>query len=123
MLRGGQSTVDFDAADICHLYVTTMKTINFRDDIPSIPLHNFEDHYKLVFDLISMQNATENFQYPKLIGEPRRLELKFTFPLEHVTALNVLGKRLSSTLFLERLLKMDNAALQQKLNRILLLKY
>ena len=33
-LRGGQPIVDFDAADNCRLYVTTMKAMNFQDDIP-----------------------------------------------------------------------------------------
>ena len=33
-LRGGQAIVDFDAADNCRLYVTTMKAMNFQDDIP-----------------------------------------------------------------------------------------
>ena len=61
ILRGGQPFVHFDAADNCRLYVTTMKAINFQIDIPSIPIDNFKDHYYvLVFDLISMQDATEN---------------------------------------------------------------
>ena len=34
ILRGGQPIVDFDATDNCRLYVTTMKAMNFRDDIP-----------------------------------------------------------------------------------------
>ena len=83
ILRGCQPIVDFDAADICRLYVTTMKAMNFQDDIPSIPIDNFKDHYVLVFDLTSMQDATENCHYPELVGEPLRLELNFTFPLEH----------------------------------------
>ena len=95
-LRGGQPIVDFDAADNCSLYVTTMKALNFQDDIPSTPIDNFKDHYVLVFDLTSMQDATENFHYPVLVGERLRLELNFTFPLEHVTELIVLGERLSS---------------------------
>ena len=95
-LRGGQSIVDFDAADNFCLYVTTMKAVNFQDDIPSIPFDNFKDHYVLVFDLTSMHDATENFHYPELNGEPLRLELNFTFPLEHVTELIVLGERKSS---------------------------
>ena len=33
ILRGGQPTVDFDAADNCCLYVTTMKAINFQDQL------------------------------------------------------------------------------------------
>ena len=85
----------FDAADNCRLYVTTMKAMNFQDDIPSIPIDNFKDHYVLVFDLTSMQGATENFHYPELVGEPLKLELNFTFPLEHVTEVFVLGERMS----------------------------
>ena len=95
-LRGGQPIVDFHAADICRLYVTTKKAMNFQDDIPSIPIDNFKDHYVLVFDLTSMQDATENCQYPELIGKTLKLELNFTFPLEYVTELIVLGQRMSS---------------------------
>ena len=60
ILKGGQPIVDFDTADNCRLYVTTMKAMNFQDDIPSIPIDDFKDHYVLVFDLTSMQDATEN---------------------------------------------------------------
>ena len=95
-LSRGQPIVDFDAADKCRFYVFTMKVMNFQDDIPAIPIDNFKDHYELVFDLTSMQDATENFHYPELVGEPLRLELNFTFPLEHVTELIVLGERLFS---------------------------
>ena len=95
-LRGGQPIVDFDTADNCRLYVTTMKAMNFQDDIPSIPIDDFKDHYVLVFDLISMQDATENCHYPELVGDPMRLELNLTNPLENVTELIVLGERMSS---------------------------
>ena len=95
-LRGRHAIRDFDAADNCRLYVTEMKARNFQDDIPSIPTDNFKDHYVLVFDLTAMQDATENFHYPELAGEPLRLELNFTFPLEHVTELIVMGERMSS---------------------------
>ena len=91
ILRGGQPIVDFDTADNCRLYVTTMKAMNFQDDIPSIPIDDFKDQYVLVFDLTSMQDATENCHYPELVGEPLRLELNFTNPLENVTELIVLG--------------------------------
>ena len=96
ILRGGQPIKDFDAADNCRLYVTTMKANNFQDDIPSIRIDNFKDRYVLVFDLTSMQDATENCHYSELVGEPLRLERNFTFPLEHVTELIVLGERMSS---------------------------
>ena len=61
-----------------------------------LPIDDFKEHYVLVFDLTSMQNATENFHYPELVGEPLRLEQNFTNPLENVTELIVLGERMSS---------------------------
>ena len=70
--------------------------MNFQDDIPSIHIDVFKDHFMLVFDLNSMQDATENCHYLELIGEPLRLELNFTNPLENVTELIVLGERTSS---------------------------
>ena len=96
ILRGGQPIVDFDTADNFRLYVTTMEAMNFQDNIPSIPIDDLKIHYVLVFDLTSMQDATENCYYPELVGEPLRLELNFTQPLENVTELIVLGKRMSS---------------------------
>ena len=44
ILRGGQPVSDFDTADNCCLYVTTMKAMNLQDGIPSIPLDGFKDH-------------------------------------------------------------------------------
>ena len=73
-----------------------MKAMNFQDVIPSIHIDDFKDHYVLVFDLTSMQDATENCHYAELVGEPLRLELNFTNPLENVTELIVLGERMSS---------------------------
>ena len=96
IFRGGQPIVHFDAADNCRLYVTTMKAMNFQDGIPSIPIGNFKEHYVLVFDLTSMQDATEKFHYTELVREPLKLELNFAFPLEHITKLIVLGERMSS---------------------------
>ena len=96
ILRGGQPFVEFDNADNFPLYVTTMKAMNFQDDNPSISIDDFEDHYVLLSDLTSIQDATENCHYSELVGEPLRLELNFTQPLENVTELIVLDERMSS---------------------------
>ena len=72
-LRGGQSFVDYDIFDKCRLYVTTMKTMNLQDEIPSILIDNFQDHYVLVFDMTSMQDANEHCQSPVLVREPLNL--------------------------------------------------
>ena len=52
-----------------------------------------------MFDLTSMQDATENCHYPELVGEPLRLKLNFTFPIEHLSEFIVLGERKSSVAF------------------------
>ena len=96
ILRGGQPIVDYDTSDNCHLYVTTMKAMNFQDDLPSIPIDSFQDHYVLVFVLTSMQDATEQCHYPELVGEPLGLELNFNTALEHLTEVMVLGERMFS---------------------------
>ena len=44
-----------------------------------------------MFDLTSMENATEGCDCPKLVGDPLRLVLNLIFPLEHVSELIVLG--------------------------------
>ena len=110
ILREGQPIVDSVTADNFRLFVTTMKAMNFQDDIPSIPIDDFKDHYVLVFDLTSMQDATENCQYPELVGEPLRLALNFTQALENVTEFIVLGEQsrwlqLTSLVLLERMCK------------------
>ena len=58
-----------------------MKAMNFQDDIPLLPIGNDEDHYVLVFDLTSTQDATEKYHYSEPVGEHLRLELNLTFPL------------------------------------------
>ena len=92
ILRRGQPIVDFDIADNGCLYVTTMKAMNFQGDIQSTSIDDFKDHYVMVFDLTSMQDATENLHYPELVGEPLRLEINSTYHHENVTELIVLGE-------------------------------
>ena len=73
-----------------------MKAMNFQDNITSVPIDNFKDHYVPVFDLTSMQVDAENCHYPEIVGEPLRLELKFAFPLEQVVEIILLRERKSS---------------------------
>ena len=53
--------------------------MNFEDDLPSNLFDNFNDHFKLVFSLTSMQDATGTCLHPELVGETLRLEFDFTF--------------------------------------------
>ena len=73
--RISQTILDFFAADICRLCVTTMKAIHFQEVYPRFFLDEFKDNYVLVFDC----HLTE------LVEEPQKLEHNFTYPLENVT--------------------------------------
>ena len=85
ILRGGQLILDFDSADKSRLFVTTMKAMNFQDDIPSILFYSSEDHSALGYDLMSKQDATENCLCPELVGVPLRMEPKIFSPSDYWT--------------------------------------
>ena len=57
-LRVGQTNVDVDAEKNCRLYAKTRKATKFQNEFHSITNDHFEDHYVLVFELISRQDKT-----------------------------------------------------------------
>ena len=54
-----------------------MKAMQFNEDFPALPMEDFQNHYILVFDLTSLQDAAEHLHYPELSGESLRLEMFF----------------------------------------------
>ena len=96
IVRGGRAIVSVDTTNDCRAYVTTMKAMNFNEEIPALPHNLFQNHYVLVFDLTSLQDAGESIHYPELSGESIRLEMFFDRPLRSVTELIVLGERMST---------------------------
>ena len=82
--------------------------MNFQDEIPLIPIDKLTNHYVIVFDSTSKQDATENCQ--------------------DATELIVMGERMSSVAVnkvgvVGEVSKMDSASLQQIINRFPQLKY
>ena len=73
-----------------------MKAMQLNEDFPTLPMEDFQNHFILVFDLTSLQDAAEQLHYPELSGVSLRLERFFQFPLEQVTEVIVLGERLSN---------------------------
>ena len=96
IVRGGRAIVSLDTTNDCRAYVTTMKAMNFNEEIPALPHHQFQNHYILVFDLTSLQYAGKNIHYPELSGESIRLEMFFDRSLINVTEIIVLGERMST---------------------------
>ena len=70
--------------------------MQFSEGFPAVPMESFQNHYILVIDLTSLQDAAEQLQYPEFFGESLRLEMFFEFPLEQVTEMIVLGEKLSN---------------------------
>ena len=95
-LRERQPIVDFDDAVNCRLNVTAMQAMTFQVKICSIQIDNFNDHYVIIFDLSSKQDATAKCHYPELDGKPLRLELHLVCLLEHIIELTLLGERMIS---------------------------
>ena len=93
---GGRASVSLDTTSPCRPNVATMKAMQFNEDFPALPMEDFQNHYILVFDLTSLQDAAEQLHYQELSGESLRYELFFQFPLEQVTEVIVLGERLSN---------------------------
>ena len=73
-----------------------MKAKNVQDDTTSVSIDNFKDHYVLVFALTSTHDTTDSCHCTELVGESLTLELNFTFALDDVTELLVLGERMFS---------------------------
>ena len=96
IVRGGRAIVSLDTTNDCRAYVKTMKAMNFNEEIPALPNHQFQDHYTLAFDLTSLQDAGQNIPYPELSGERIRLEMFFYRSLRNVTEIFVLGERMST---------------------------
>ena len=61
-------------------YVTTMKAMQFNEDFPALPMEDSQNHFILVFDLFSLQDAAEKLHYPEHSGESLRLDMFFQFP-------------------------------------------
>ena len=73
-----------------------MKAMNFNEEIHALLNHQFENHYILVFDLTSPEEAGENIHFSELSCESVWLEMFFDRSLTNVTEIIVLGERMSS---------------------------
>ena len=58
--------------------------MQFIENFLPLLMENFQNHYKLVFDLTSFQDAAEQLHYPEISRETLRLEMFFQFPLNKI---------------------------------------
>ena len=72
IMRDGRAIISLDTTYPCRISVTTMKAMQFNEDFPAL-MEDFQNHYILVFDLTSLQDAAEQLHYSELSGESLRL--------------------------------------------------
>ena len=65
-----------------------------------IPLSEFQNHYIMVFDLTSTQEATHDFIHPELTNASISVELKFKTSLTANTEIIFLGEK-ASTIYID----------------------
>ena len=62
-----------------------MKAMQFNEEFLALPMEDFQNHYILVFDLTSPQDAAEQLHYSELSsGKACCFAMFFQFPLEQV---------------------------------------
>ena len=86
IVRGSRAIVSVDTTNDCRAYVATMKAMNYNEEIPALLNNLFQNHYVLVFDLTSLQDAGENIHYPELRAESIQLEIFFDQPQRNVSS-------------------------------------
>ena len=75
------------------LYYNSMSALAYVENGHGIPLSEFANHYIMVFDLTSTQEATHDFIHPELTNSSLSVELKFDEALAHNVETFFLGEK------------------------------
>ena len=82
------------------LYLNSLEALAFGQHGHGIPYNKFGDHYFLVFDLTSTQQASHDYLYPELTNTSISVELRFSTALAANTEIFFLGEK-SSTVYID----------------------
>ena len=75
------------------VYMQSLSALGFENSGHEIPLSEYSDHYVLVFDLTSTQQASHNYIHPESTNAPITIELIFSAPLADNTEVFLLGEK------------------------------
>ena len=95
-VREKQTIVNLKTKNHVRAYAETMKALKFDDDGPNFQYKCFENHFHLVFDLTSTQEANVEMNFPDVVAAGIRLELYIANDLTNTVELFVSGERKSS---------------------------
>ena len=82
------------------LYYNSMSALAYVENGHGIPLSEFANHYIMVFDLTSTQEANHNFIHPELTNSSLSVQLKFDAALAHNVEILFLGEK-ASTIYID----------------------
>ena len=89
-----------NTADDKRIYFNSMSALAYVENGHGISLDDFPNHYILVFDLTSTQEATHDFIHPELTNSAISIELKFDAGLTNNIEILCLGEK-SSTVYID----------------------
>ena len=100
--RNGFSTAGtpMSTTDNKKLYYNSMSALAYVENGHGIPLSEFANHYIMVFDVTSTQEATHDFVHPELTNSSLSVELKFNAALAHNVEIFFLGEK-ASTIYID----------------------
>ena len=77
-------------------YFNSLGSLAYIENGHGIPLNEFVNHYVMVFDLTSTQEASHDFLHPEFTNASNSLELKFGTALRNNIEIFLLGEKASS---------------------------
>ena len=80
------------------LYLNSLEALQFKTHGHGVPFEHYENHYVLVFDLTSTQQASYDYLYPELTNASISIDLRFKEDLPSSVELLFLGEK-ASTIF------------------------
>ena len=78
------------------IYFNSLSALAFVEGGHGIPLHNFNDHYVMVFDLTSTEQATHDYIHPELTNASITVEMTFGTALGQNTEIFFVGEKLTT---------------------------
>ena len=86
--------------DVKRLYFNTLSDLAYIDNGHGITLSEYPNHFIMVFNLTSTQQASHDFIHPELTNCSISIELKFSAALPNYIEIFIIGEK-ESTIFID----------------------
>ena len=100
--RNGLPIADspISTSNIKRLYFNTLSDLAYVDDGHGISLEDYPNHFVMVFDLTSAQQASHDFIHPELTNSSISVEMKFATALTDNIEIFIVGEK-ASTIYID----------------------